>query len=193
MGVLDWLRKKPQDNILGSKILVCSLGNRFAELVQTDGEIWQRFYSSVTVRNFSAVGELEAAIGQHYDVVHLLCDVSPAGVVADSMGKSLSGTSLIEKCCDSDVKLLWIASDNTAEGYLNGFKARGKRINLVMTLQRRGDHLSRALEKLLSRMCVGEKMPVAWATLWPQVPGTEDPDALASIFFAGRGDVGLLR
>lgn len=36
-------------------------------------------------------------------------------------------------CCDSDVKLLWVASDNKPEGYIKGFKV-AKPLNLVMAI-----------------------------------------------------------
>lgn len=65
-----------------------------------------------------SITRLLALIGKGYDIVHLLAVVSPVGIVTDSSGNTLSGTSLIQSCCDADVKLLWIASDNNAEDYL---------------------------------------------------------------------------
>jgi len=38
MGIKNWFVKRPPDEVLGSKVLVCSLGAQFDELVQTDAE-----------------------------------------------------------------------------------------------------------------------------------------------------------
>jgi hypothetical protein len=125
-------------------------------------------------------------------MVHLLCDVTEKGTIADSNGVEITGTELIQHCCDQNVKLLWLASDNPPERYIKGFRARGKRLNLVMTLKRKGSNFPGFLQKLLSRMAYGDTMHVAWNDLCPQIPGSDHPDATDSIFFAGRGGVTLL-
>jgi hypothetical protein len=61
-----------------------------------------------------------------------------------------------------------------------------------MTINRQGAQFSVFLEKLLSKMSVGETMPVAWVAISPQSPN--DPrqkDWPACIFAAGRGAVKL--
>jgi hypothetical protein len=88
--------------------------------------------------------------------------------------------------------LLWVASENKPEAYIRGFKAAGKRLNLVMTINRNGSKFLPFLEKLLSRMSAGETMPAAWVSVSPQ--GPNDPrqqDSPACIFSAGRGGVRL--
>jgi len=112
--------------------------------------------------------------------------------MSDGSGAKITGTALIEKCCDSDVKLLWVASENKPEAYIKGFKAAGKPLNLVMTINRQGPKFSVFLEELLSRMSSGETMPVAWVAVSPQSPN--DPrqkDSPACIFAAGRAAVKL--
>jgi hypothetical protein len=124
--------------------------------------------------------------------VHLFCDALPDGNITDSRGAKIAGTSLIQSCCNSDVKLLWVASENKREAYIRGFKAAGKRLNLVMTINRNGSKFLPFLEKLLSRMSAGETMPAAWVSVSPQ--GPNDPrqqDSPACIFSAGRGGVRL--
>jgi hypothetical protein len=73
-----------------------------------------------------------------------------------------------------------------------GFGARGKRLNLVMTLKRKGSNFPSFLQQLLSRMACGDTMPVAWNDICPQIPRSDHPDASESVFFAGRGGVRLL-
>jgi hypothetical protein len=126
---------------------------------------------------------------RQYDIVHLFCDVLPNRTIADSTGSKVIGTELLQRCCDANVKVLWIASDNQPDRYINCFKARGKRINLVMTTERNGTKFYDFLDKLLFRMFYGDTMPVAWSDICP--PGSPQQDVPSSIFWAGRGAVKL--
>jgi hypothetical protein len=90
------------------------------------------------------------------------------------------------------VKLLWLAGENRPEGYVKGFKAAGRSLNLVLTIDRKSSSFSNFLENLLRKMSAGETMPVAWVSLAPQ--NSNDPrnqEAPACIFAAGRGGVRL--
>jgi hypothetical protein len=191
MSILDLFRKN-RDEVPGTKVLVCALDNRFDDLANKDAEIYGRYYKATTTIIFPSLQALLKQLEQNFDIVHVICDVTPNGTISDTAGKEMSGTELIQHCCDHNVKLLWCASDNPAERYIKGFGARGKRLNLVMTLARKGSSFSIALEKLLSQMAYGETMPNAWSNLWPQIPGAPHPDAPESIFLAGRGSVKLL-
>lgn len=113
------------------------------------------------------------------------------GVLAHNGPGTFTGTDLLQKCCDFNVKLLWVASDNPPDRYITGFKARGKCINLVMTIDRNGSKFPIFREKLLFRMYYGDTMPVAWVDLCPQGPPSLSSDAPSTIFFAGRGGVRL--
>jgi hypothetical protein len=122
----------------------------------------------------------------------MLCDVSADGTIAANSGSGSSGASLIQRCCDSDVKLLWLASENKPDGYIKGFNTKGKPLNLVMTVDRKSLKFRKFLETLLSKMSTGQTMPAAWVAVAPQ--GPKDPrqlDSPACIFAAGRGAVKL--
>jgi hypothetical protein len=82
--------------------------------------------------------------------------------------------------------------DNPAERYIKGFRARDKRLNLVMTINRKGPNFSAFLQQLLSRMPYGDTMPLVWNDLCPQAPGSDHVNVPDTIFFAGRGGVRLL-
>jgi hypothetical protein len=128
----------------------------------------------------AALPTIQALLGrleQKYDIVHLLCDVTANGTITDASGKEITGTELIQRCCDQKVKLLWCGSDNLPDRYIKGFGARGKRLNLVMTLRRKGPTFPGFLQKLMSRMAYGDTMPVAWNDLCPPIPGLDHPDA----------------
>lgn len=188
MGILDLFRK---DEVTGSKVLVCSLDARFADSLKTDSQVYKRFYPATTSTAFSGIAQLTEALGQKYDIVHLLCEVTAEGAIADSGGKSITGTDLIRKCCEANVKLLWIANNNASDAYLKGFNTRGQKINVVMVTDRRGPFFSPFLTNLLAKMSGGEAMPVAWNQLNPQIPSSVHPDAPDAIFVAGRGGVRL--
>jgi hypothetical protein len=191
MGILDFFRKD-RDEVDGAKVLVWAMDNRFSELLKADSEIYQRYYRATTTVALSSIEALLGRLEQRYDIVHLICDVTENGTIKDIVGHEITGTELIQRCCDNDVKLLWSASDNLPTSYIKGFGARGKRINLVMTLKRKGASFPGFLQTLLSRMAHGDTMPVAWNDICPQIPHSDHPDAPESIFFAGRGSVKLL-
>ena len=192
MRIRDLFRKRRQDEVVGTKILVASLDPKFAEVANADCRCYSRFYLTPTESVFQSAQELFAAIVRGYDVVHLFCDVTPYGNITDVQGQETPATRLIQTCSDSDVKLLWLASENKPEGYIKGFKAGQKPLNLVLTLDRRGSRFSTFLENLLRKMSAGETMPVAWVSL--SLQNSNDPrnqDAPACIFAAGRGGVRL--
>lgn len=153
---------------------------------------YSQFYPTPTESVFERAQELFAAIGKRYDVVHLFCDVTSDGNIIDVQGRETAATTLMQNCFDSDVKLLWLASENKPQGYIKGFKAGRNPLNLVLTLDRKGSSFSTFLEDLLRKMSAGETMPVAWVSLSPQ--DSNDPrnqDTPACIFAAGRGGVRL--
>jgi hypothetical protein len=192
LGIRSLFTKSPQKlEVYGTKALVCGLHPKFDELIKDDSNVYSQFYPSTTVTPFTGIVELLGRM-RGFDIVHLFADVSPTGIMADTKGKELVGTDLIGKCCDSDVKLLWVASDNEPDGYIKGFKV-AKPLNLVMTINRNGASFSTFLGQLLSRMSSGETMPTAWAAVAPQTQ--HDPQQAhlpATIFSAGRGGVKLL-
>jgi hypothetical protein len=192
LGIRELFKKHKQEEVVGTKILVASLDPKFAEVAKADCRCYSQFYSSSADSVFESAQELFAAIGKRYDVVHLFCNVTSDGNISDAQGRETAATRLIQTCSDSDVKLLWLASENKPEGYIKGFKAGQKPLNLVLTLDRRGSRFSNFLENLLRKMSAGETMPVAWVSMSPQ--NSNDPrnqDAPACIFAAGRGGVRL--
>ena len=118
-GPLDSRRK-----IGGARVLVCSLDNSFHTIFEADCMVYQRHYRMLDTALISGIPELLVAIEKRYDIVHLLCGISLDGLLTDQ-NMALSGTELIRKCCDADVKLLWIANENNAPRYIRGFRVRG--------------------------------------------------------------------
>jgi hypothetical protein len=192
LGIRELFKKREQDQVVGTKVLVASLDPKFAEVASADRACYSQFYPAPSQFAFENVQELFAAISKGYDVVHLFCDVTSYGNITDVQGQETAATGLIQKCTESDVKLLWVASENKAEGYIMGFKAAQKPLNLVLTLDRKGSRFSDFLQNILRKMSAGETMPAAWVSVSPQ--SSNDPrnqDAPTCIFAAGRGAVRL--
>ena len=189
MGILDLFRKN-KDEVHGTKVLVCAIDNRFEDLLKTDSDVYRQYYRATTRAVLPSIQALLEHLGRNYDIVHLIADVTENGTIQDASGHEITGTELIQRCCDQDVKL-WSASDNPPEWYIKGFGARGKHLNRVMTLKRKGANFPNFLQKMLSQMAYGKTMPIAWNDICPRIPGLEHRDSPESIFVAGRGEAKL--
>jgi len=186
MGLLDAFRK---DEVVGSKVLLCTLGTKFDDARKNDERIYKRYYPSTTSVTAVSVAEIQSALKQKPDILHLFCDVNTQGAMVDGSGARLAGAELLQAGIDAGVKWLWIASDNPGESYIAGFKAKGLKINLVMTLRRLGPNFSLFLDSLLGKVSSGETLPKAWVAVAPQKPNSVQPDVPETIFSAGRGGV----
>lgn len=185
MSFLDLFRRRTQD-VFYTRVLVCSLGDVPEDELNRDFSAYQKYLGSVTLQRFVDANGLVNAFRGRYDIVHVLTAVTVDGRIGDS---EISGTELIQQAALDNTKLLWIASSNDPKGYIKGFKPNGNKLNVVMTIDRRGDCLSNFIGKLLNEMQSGLSMPVAWNKIAPQIPGQEHPDAPATIFYSGLGQV----
>jgi hypothetical protein len=79
------------------------------------------------------VEQLLEAIEQKYDIVHRFCEVSRKGMISDGRGGTIAGTSLTEKCCGSDVKLLWAhpGLQNGRKAYKSSFDSEPQRLEVL--------------------------------------------------------------
>ena len=189
MGFLDLFGKK--EEIRGTKVQVCGLSDRFDEFTKNDARVYRRFYIDTTVTRAKASTDLDSVLAKTPDILHLCCDVTPDGTLPFENGAALAGADLLSKCTAANVKVLWIANSNAADNYNKAFKPRGEKINLIMTLDRRGPGFTLFLDNLLTKVAGGESIPVSWNELCPQGTKGVHPDAPDTIFFAGRGGVRL--
>ena len=181
MGLLGLFRKRKN---AATSVLVCACESRFDELLAEDADVYKRYYTVTTALSLRGPEDVIMAVERGFDIVHLLCDFGSCGSIA---GSSVTGDALIDKCCRSGVKLLWVASNNKPDAYIKGFSAGVRALNLVMTINRNGQKFSIFLDQLLSRMSRGDTMPIAWNALAPQIPGLQHSDAPELIFAAGLG------
>jgi len=194
MGIFDAFKK---EEVTGSKVLVAQLaaGNatgvqiKFDEELKSDLRVYKRFYPAASGATFTSVAELRGAAGHKYDILHLFCEVGADGVIADASGARISGTELLTAAVDSGVKLLWIGNDNPQEAYDAGFKTKGLKINVVLTLRRLGSNTSLFLDNLLAKMQAGETLAKAWSVASQPAGKSVQPDVPHTISSLGRGSV----
>jgi hypothetical protein len=192
MGLFDSFRK---EEITNSKVLVGQLGTgqgtRYDEEQKSDLRVYKRFYPAASSAVFTTVAELRGAIDHKYDIIHLFCDVNPEGIITDPSGDRLAGTELLKLAVNADVKLLWIGNDNPEKAYEAGFKTKGVKINVVLTLRRLGSNTSLFLDSLLAKMRSGETLAKAWSTASQPEGKSVQPDVPHTISSLGRGSVVL--
>lgn len=66
------------------------------------------------LRGFLAFRRCSGVWNRKFDIVHLICELTEPGTIRDASGHEITGTELIQRCCDQNVKWLWAASDNPA-------------------------------------------------------------------------------
>ena len=169
---------------------MCSLGAGPRAVLDADAATYKRWYKHVDIANVDTCTELMALVERGSDIIHLSATVALGGWLTGS-DAPVQGTDLISMCSEHQVKLLWIASENSPEHYISGFRAVGKRLNLVMTISRNGESFTGFLDGLLSRISRGAELPNAWTAMAPQTPGCARPDLPSCIFFAGWPDARL--
>ena len=86
---------------------------------------------------------------------------------------------------------MWIGNDNPQEAYDAGFKTKGLKINVVLTLRRLGSNTSLFLDSLLAKMQAGETFAKAWSVASQPAGKSVQPDVPHTISSLGRGSVVL--
>jgi hypothetical protein len=186
MGLLDAFRK---DEVVGAKVLVCALGAKFDDLRKNDERICKRFYPATASLTANTLTELESAVRQGADIVHLFCAVDSQGAIEDAAGSRIAAAALLQACVDSGVKLLWIASDNPAASYNAGFKPKGIKLNIVLTERRLGPLFSLFLDSFLTRLSAGDSFSKVWNVVSKPEGKSVQPDVPQTIVSLGRGGV----
>jgi hypothetical protein len=167
------------------RVLVCAFEPSFCALVDADAGRYRAFWPATT-RTTLTPAAFHEALGEGVDIVHLLGEVAGDQKI---MGLGQTGEQLIADCAAAGVQMLWIASDNPPQVYIDGFHTNGLPMNLIMTLQRHGAIFGTFLEKLLAGTRAGEAIGLTWVRLCPQgIPGPTNPDTPATIFAMGAPD-----
>jgi hypothetical protein len=166
-----------------TRVLVCMIGpdNELETLAAIDADIYHWHYSDVTLTSCATAGQFPTVLRQgRYRIVHLLLRIDAQGEV--------SGTgirTILETCRRNGGKMLILANDHDADTYIKWVNVTG--VNLVMTVERKGDRFPVFWDGLLDRLTKGMTMPQAWVDLVPQVEGPHQADEPRCIFAAGAG------
>jgi len=129
------------------------------------------------------VAERSTSVAPKCDVLFLYSDLSADGRVAST------GMWLGELVHASGATILVVATENPGPSY-NASKGLGYgRVNLVMTLDRRGELFARFFVRLFEDMKRGTSMPMAWVKLAPQGPVPAHDELPGTIFACMAGQV----
>jgi hypothetical protein len=117
------------------------------------------------------------------DVLFIYSDIESDGTVR---GSASTLRTIVEQ---SGAVVVVLASENPGDNYVAVPPNSSDGVNLVMTIERRGDVFTEFFQTLFRQMLLGVPMPVAWVALAPQVPGDEHRRCPGTIFAAGAGQV----
>ncbi|MFL6374127.1 MAG: hypothetical protein ACJ73D_05615 [Pyrinomonadaceae bacterium] len=173
-------KSKPLTN---PRCAVVSIGGHDRDKLDLDKEIYCDF-ANVTAIECSSVSALAECLEHRpVDILHLLTEIG-----SDETIQGESKTAFLEQLSLLGPKILILASDNDAQSLI-AFCSKGPMLslNLVMTLDRKGEAFANFFKKLFILILGGRTMPDAWAHLSPQMPGENDLSMPGTIFSAGNG------
>ena len=118
------------------------------------------------------------------DVLFIYCDISTDGRIANFPG------TLRDLIQTLHAPLVVVATENSRDAYISATKGQKHgRVNLVMTLSRRGSAFPTFFAHLFADMKLGVSMPVAWVKLAPQGPLKEHESLPSTIFACEAGQM----
>ncbi len=182
------LFNRSKNTVKNPKILLASIGTNDETLFAADREIYQSHFSDITEHQAESVSDFfEFIRGKTFDIVHLFAEVKPDGTIQD-----VFGYQFLENLSQAETKLVLFASDNSGDNYIK-FSPKDKwenikPMNIVMTLERKGDLFPKFFKSLFGFMALGDTMPQAWVKLAPQNPHLNH-NTPETIFSAGFGAV----
>jgi hypothetical protein len=177
-----WLRqrrgKKPAVKVIKNpKVMVASLGDApLSDIGATDATVYSAYFDSVGVAKLPTAAALsDFLVEEHPDILHLYCNLNENGELTDDRGGTLPGGAFLEACRRAGVTLLFFASDNPGDHYSRAFskhrRGPGNGVDVVWTLERRGENFPFFLGELLKGMSKGEPMLKVWVQVAPQAQG----------------------
>ncbi len=164
--------RRASEVVRGTKVLVCSLGAETPEgFEDEDARVYAAHYPNVEVAKGRRPGDfVDSVAGARYDLIHLFCELDEAGDLRGGEGQKLEAGAFFEACRAADVKLLFIASENRNEGYIQMGRRqpKGVALDVVRTIGRNGGSFTSFLGELLGRMSTGKTLAQAWVEIAPQ-------------------------
>lgn len=173
-------------------ISLIQLGNKYDAEMAGDQAVYSQIYSQVTATTVSSLTELTGLIESgSADLVHLFIDINGEGDVQDATSQKVKFGFLMNRIIAKSARYIVIANGNDGTAYQNG-QYSGNGANVVMTLSRKGAFFTAFLQKVFSQVSKGERLPMAWHNIMPQIPGVEHKDAPELFAAMGAGNVVLM-
>ncbi|MBL7186850.1 MAG: hypothetical protein ISS70_11055 [Phycisphaerae bacterium] len=188
---MKWFRPKQKSSTVSpTKVLVSAVGadEELAAMADCDAGIYEKHYANVTNTPVSDADSLVDIIKTGaFDLVHVLANVNTDGTIGRT-----HADRVLRTCAKTDVKLVFFAAENPYDAYGPHFQPGP--LNLIMTMDRRGDDFPVFLDGLLGKMSSGTTMPIAWKELLPPIGAAPEDIILepACILDVRQGGVVLL-
>ena len=164
--------RRASEVVRGTKVLVCSLGAETADgFEDEDAKVYAAYYPNVEVAKGQRPDDFARSLaGTRYDLIHLFCELDEAGDLLCGRGQKLEAGDFFEACRAADIKLLFIASENRNESYINMGRRqpKGVALDVVRAIGRNGESFTSFLAELLGRMSAGKTLAQAWVEIAPQ-------------------------
>lgn len=159
-------RKK---KVSGTRILVAVLGDtkEMIDAADQDYNKYAVYYKNVERRRSMNAQEFLVLLSSEcFDIIHLHGRFDKRAVFQDSTGFQLRLRDVKRACEYSQVKLLWLASDNSLHYLRDNPVLNQPPFHLVLTSSR-GDNFPKFLSTLLARIARGESVMHAWNSYVP--------------------------
>lgn len=150
------------------------MGEKGSKLINQDRESFGKIF--VTILNSDSTPPV-------CKVLMVYCNINTDSTIYNT---SLSLSDIIKQ---SESLVVIVASENSAENYIKISRNFIKGVNLVLTIDRRGDCFPIFFKNLFELMNKGMTMPLAWSELAPQYPRADHLDCPETVMFCGAGQV----
>src|SRR5215204_5805589 len=161
---------KSKNTITNPKFLIASIGADDVSLVSADRAIYDSYFSEIeTIQSETIDGFYDEIQHRTCDILHLFARVGSRHEL--QVG---DGQDFFRHLSTLNIKILILASENVGDSlipFCTEASAAGlDRVNMVMTLERKGEAFGRFFKSLFGSMIKGRTMPQAWVELAPQNP-----------------------
>ncbi len=185
------LFNRSKNTVKNPRCLIATIGGQDNTFVADDRRIYEGLFGDVETfeaESLSAFREFLSTTS--IDILHLF-----ANITDDRRIEGASGPEFFKNISEANVKIFILASENPGDDLIpfcsEAVNAGAAPMNLVMTLDRKGDSFGRFFKSLFGHMVSGGKtMPQAWVELSPQGT-TSEIDAPETVFSAGFGSLRL--
>ena len=152
---------RSKNTVKNPKVLVASIGSNDTSLVSSDRRIYEGYFDDIETCQTESVAEFYKYIREKtFDILHLF-----ASLDSDQTIEGETGPAFFERLSQANVKIFIFASDNEGDLLIpfcsQATNAGVARMNLVMTLDRKGELFGSFFKTLFGSMVSGRTMPEA--------------------------------